>query len=298
MDNSLQILSKYLGEYEKKKDENYAFSCPFCKHHKKKLEVDIQTGLWNCWVCNTKGIKVSNLLKRLKANISDIRNIRENIGEKKERQEIEILTLPDSFEYIKPYAEDLMNNNAYEYLSKRGLSNDDIIKYKIGYANYGENVGELILPSFDSKGRLNYFIQKNIHTGRYKNPNYSKNQIIYDLFINWEEPIVLVEGMFDAITVRHNSIPLLGKFINKTLKKRILKSKTDTFYICLDADAYDSSIELSKYLLSIGKKVFNVILPKNEDPSSLGYKKVWELINSSKQITQQDIFTLSILKTL
>jgi DNA primase len=298
MDNSLQILSKYLGEYEKKKDENYAFHCPFCKHHKKKLEIDIQTGLWNCWVCSTKGIKISNLLKKLKANTSDIKNIKENYGAKKERQEIEILTLPDNFDYIKPYADDLMNNNAYDYLKKRGLTDDDIIKYKIGYCTYGNNVGEIILPSYDSQGKLNYYIHKNIYTGRYKNPNYSKNQLIFDVFVNWNEPIVLVEGMFDAISVKHNSVPLLGKFINKTLKKRIIKSTTDTFYICLDSDAYETSLEICKYLISIGKKVFNVVLPKGEDPSSLGYKKVWEIIKSSKQITERDIFSISILKTL
>lgn len=295
---SLQVLEKYLGQSEKKKDENYAFLCPFCKHHKKKLEVDLQTGLWNCWVCNTKGVRITNLLKKIRANSSDIGKIKEKYGEKKQTNENEIILLPESFEYIKPNTQDLMNENALTYLKQRGLSEDDIIKYKIGYCSYGKNVGEIIIPSYDSRAKLNYFVQKNIHTGSYKNPNYSKNQLIFDIFINWDEPIVLVEGVFDAIAVKHNAVPLLGKFLNKNIKTRIIRSKADTFYICLDSDAYEASIDLAKYLLAIGKKVFNVILPKGEDPSSLGFKKVWQHINSAKQLTQQDIFSLSILKTL
>ena len=41
--------------------------------------------------------------------------------------------------------------------------------------------------------------------------------------INWNEPITLVEGVFDAMAVKRNAIPLLGKFVPKTLN--------DTIYI-------------------------------------------------------------------
>jgi hypothetical protein len=35
--------------------------------------------------------------------------------------------------------------------------------------------------------------------------------------INWNFPLILVEGMFDAITVNFNGVPLLGKTISKKL---------------------------------------------------------------------------------
>ena len=37
---------------------------------------------------------------------------------------------------------------------------------------------------------------------KYKNPPMSKDTVVFELFINWNEPIVLVEGSFDAIAVR------------------------------------------------------------------------------------------------
>ena len=42
------------------------------------------------------------------------------------------------------------------------------------------------------------------------------------MFINCNVPIVLVEGVFDAIAIRNNAIPLLGKFPSKTLVKRLV----------------------------------------------------------------------------
>jgi hypothetical protein len=55
---------------------------------------------------------------------------------------------------------------------------------------------------------------------------------------------------------------------------------------------------IAQYLISIGKTVFNVELPYNEDPSSLGHKKVWEMIKNSKLITEKDILFSSLLESL
>ena len=44
-------------------------------------------------------------------------------------------------------------------------------------------------------------------------PKVSKDIIGFNLFINWNEPIVIVEGAFDAIAVKRNAIPLFGKVI-------------------------------------------------------------------------------------
>ena len=74
------------------------------------------------------------------------------------------------------------------------------------------------------------------------------------MFINWNEPIVLVEGVFDAIAIRNNAIPLLGKFPSKTLVMRLVEKKVKKIYIALDEDARKDAIKLSKFLIikSIG----------------------------------------------
>lgn len=296
----LNALIKYLGEPTTKKDSNSAFYCPFCNHHKKKLEIDLETGLWNCWVCHTKGRGVSYLLKKLNADRNDIRNIRpyEKYNTKNFNIKEEVLILPKGYVELKDGIDTALGDKCIKYLNSRGINYNDIVKYKIGYISFGDNIGNIVIPSYSSTGYLNYYVLKNIITGRYINPKHPKTQVFLDIFINWDKPIVIVEGMFDAMAVRDNALPLLGKIMNRRIKNKILRSKSDTFYICLDGDAKDSIISMSKYLLSIGKKVFTVELPNDQDPSSLGYTKVWEMINQSKQISERDVLYGSLLESL
>ena len=65
----------------------------------------------------------------------------------------------------------------------------------------------------------------------------SKNVIMFENQINWDEPITLVEGVFDAISVKRNVIPILGKFIPKILNDTIYKKGVKSIKILLDKDA-------------------------------------------------------------
>ena len=103
------------------------------------------------------------------------------------------------------------------YLKKRGISIFDIIRYRIGYAETGPYSGKIIIPSYDSEGQLNYFVSRAFYENdsyKHKNPKVSKDIIGFDMLINWNEPIILCEGAFDAITIKRNAIPLFGKQIN------------------------------------------------------------------------------------
>ena len=67
MDNSrlvLGILHNILGRSKPSTKGNHAFHCPFCKHHKPKLEVDPKAGVWHCWTCNEKGRTPTSILRK------------------------------------------------------------------------------------------------------------------------------------------------------------------------------------------------------------------------------------------
>ena len=61
----ITILDEVLGPGTSMKNDEQAHFCPFCHHHKKKLQVNIKTQYWHCWVCDAKGRKIQRLLKRL-----------------------------------------------------------------------------------------------------------------------------------------------------------------------------------------------------------------------------------------
>lgn len=300
---ALDILTKHLGEGTKKKDENYAFFCPFCSHYKQKLEIDLNSGKWNCWVCRTKGRSVYTLLKKIKAPSSDLSLFRNfsapqhddsDLFDEEKRDET-LITLP---EYFKPITHGTRNfdvDRINSYLNNRGVSIKDIERYKIGYITKGPKQGNIVLPSFDCEGRLNYYILKDINTNRYSNPPLSRDIIALDFFINWEEDVILVEGMFDAFAVKRNATPLLGLTLQKKLKEQIITSKTQNFFLCLDAGEIEATSEIANYISSIGKTVYRVTLPEKEDPSSLGYDKVWECINKASLYEEKDIFLENLI---
>ena len=57
------ILSK--GNHNHQSNE-ITFHCPFCKHHKKKLNINLISEKWHCWVCGVGGHKIVGLFRKLK----------------------------------------------------------------------------------------------------------------------------------------------------------------------------------------------------------------------------------------
>ena len=43
------------------------FYCPFCDHHKRKLQVNVDSQQWHCWVCDAKGRSIFSLVNQIKS---------------------------------------------------------------------------------------------------------------------------------------------------------------------------------------------------------------------------------------
>ena len=104
------------------------------------------------------------------------------------------------------------------------MTKNDFIKYNVGYTTTGDYGGRIIIPSYSSSNRLNYFIGRTYENSyfKYKNPQSTKDIIFFENLINWNQPIVLCEGVFDAIAIKRNAIPLFGKTIPNNLMRKII----------------------------------------------------------------------------
>ena len=151
-------------------------------------------------------------------------------------------------------------------MENRGIGWDIIEKYKIGYTEKEEDINmkkysyRVIIPSFNAFGDLNYWVGRDYlpksdkfpSRTKYANPKSEKKEIIFnEEKIQWDADITLVEGPFDHIVVP-NSIPLLGKVLNKEFKLywEIVKNIKNNvnINIMLDNDAYDSVKKIYKEL--------------------------------------------------
>ena len=289
----LGSIENILGKSHKRARDNYAFHCPFCNHRKPKLEINMGTNEegknpWECWVCQTRGQTIRSLLYQLKTPKEEAQNVLKYLpkGAQAQYQQLSIVELPKEYQPLyKASDKSVIANMVKKYLYERGLTDNDFIKYSIGYTNTGDYGGRVIIPSYSESNQLNFFVARTYDGNyfKYKNPEASKDIIFFENLINWNTPIILCEGVFDAIAIRRNAIPILGKSVSTSLYKKIITSSVKDIYIALDDDAKDRAVEIGEQFLNQGKRVFIVNLP-DKDPSDMGFKAFTELIQSAEEL--------------
>jgi hypothetical protein len=100
--------------------------------------------------------------------------------------------------------------------------------------------------------------------------------------------------MFDAIAIKRNVIPLLGKNIQSSLMKKIINSKVQKIYIALDKDAIKQALNFCETLMNEGKEVYLVDL-EEKDPSEMGFEKFTNLIQNTYSLTFSDLLEKKFL---
>lgn len=289
----LGSIENLLGKSHKRARDNHAFHCPFCNHHKPKLEIKMTTNEeghnpWECWVCQTKGRTIRSLLKQLKTPRDLANEILKYVprGSKIEYKQLSIVELPKEYQPLySASTTSVVANLVKKYLYERGLTYNDFIKYGVGYATTGEYGGRVIIPSYTSSGTLNFFVARSYDGNyfKYKNPEASKDIIFFENLINWNAPIILCEGVFDAIAIRRNAIPILGKSVSKALYKKIITSNVRDIYIALDNDAKDRALQIAEQFLNNGKRVF-IVEMKDKDPSEMGFRAFTKHIQLAEEL--------------
>lgn len=309
----LSLVEKVLGKGRRTSGNNYSFFSPFISHYKPKLEIDLTVNNngenpWHCWVSNAKGRSIVSLFKKVKAGkqyIDDLNKIlkTKNLYIKNKTETKEELVLPK--EYIKlyefPKIKDIQvkmqMKQALGYLKSRGIGRTDILRYGIGYCPNGSYSGRIIVPSYDENFNLNFFVSRSIFeedTLKYKNPKWSKDVIGFECFIDWDEPITLVEGVFDAITARYNVIPLFGKIIQPKLREKILLRKPPKVIVALDNDAYSDALKISSSLISDGMNV-SIVQMKSKDINEMGFNDFSSLKSVTPTTDSYEIIKQRIL---
>jgi len=284
----VRILRNVLGHSHDRGDE-HLFTCPYCRHHKRKFSVNIEKNYFKCWICDKRGRNVGRVIRKFgtltnfrewqdlvgKVNLSDF----DDLFAKKEKEEVEIiLNLPDEFcslanKDLPRSAKPFLN-----YLSRRGIHKEQIIKWKIGYCTEGIYKNRVIIPSFNKDGRVNYFVARSITDDwqKYKNPPASKDIIFNELYVDWEQDIIIVEGIFDAIRAG-NGIPILGSTIREGGKLfRAIVESGSKIYLALDEDADMKSNKIIKSLMSYGVEVSKINTSGYEDIAEMPQKMFLE----------------------
>lgn len=280
----VELLTDVLGKphqhYESK--AQISFDCPVCASEKGlekgdgkgNLEINYSRHVYKCWACGethgTQGplgklfdIHATKKQKKLYELIKP-----EEL--KKEETKRARLRLPQGYTQFKDSNSRFIPHiEAMKYLTSRGITDEMIEKYKIGYTVVGDFAYRIIVPSYDTEGVLNYFVARAFTPKKmkYKNPSVPKDEIIFNEgLIDWTKDVYLVEGVFDSFFL-DNPIVMLGKKMSKLLFETLYNKVEGNIIVCTDGDAWNDGLRIYNELN--GGRLYNKIkivkLPKDKD---------------------------------
>jgi len=305
-----KILYETLGNYKASGSE-LLFKCPSCNHHKYKLSVNLDKNAFKCWVCDYRGRNARRLVRRFGSFVQlqkwdelfgrhDIERFAELFMGGGEEESPQKLELPPEFLSLTNEKQPATAKFAYQYLRSRGLSHDDIVRWKIGYCFSGEYRNRIIVPSFDVDGDVSYFIARSYNgdSYKYKNPRASKNIVFNELFINWNDDLTIVEGVFDAI-VAGNATPILGSTLHTDSRiiRNIVYNDTPV-YVALDPDAAAKERKIIKTLLRYDIELYKIDVSGYEDVGSMPKSVFEERKQKARFIDNDNYLLLDLLSAI
>ena len=313
----VDILESFLGEHRKHNDDTgqIAFDCPACSAEKGlvdgdgkgNLEINYNLGKYKCWSCYETNRMYGPFIKLLK-NYGTPKNLRDYLLVKpdadvvvdKERLDIAVV-LPEGYKKLSECTDkDYKSAQAKAYLYTRGITDEIIKDYEIGYTYRGKFFNRIIITSYDSTGKLNYFIarwfDREYTKLKYLNPDAEKQEIIFNEGrINLDATIYIVEGATDSI-VTPNSIPLLGKVLSQQLLELLHDHAKGYIVIVLDGDAYEDAKSIYRQL-NFGNLIGRIRIckpPDDYDPSKifekLGNRGIVKLLRGARELSYEELY--------
>ena len=313
MREKLEILKDVLGQYRVSNQE-HLFACPYCGHHKRKFSVNVDKNVYKCWVCDTRGTDLYQVIRK-HGSFNDVQRWRvltnkveingfEDIFKEPEEEKEEKIHLPKEFISL---ANDvpLAGNNAMNYLRKRGVTKADIVRWKIGYCSEGKYRNRIIIPSFGMTGYANFFVARS-YSGdwmRYKNPEVNRNIVFNELYVDWDKDVILVEGAFDAIRAQSvgTAIPLNGSTlrIESKLFQNLVRHDPKVYLALDDNTEMDrkKTSTIAGHLMRYGVETYLISINGYEDVAEMP-RDVLEIRKQRATVMSTDNYLFQRIRSL
>lgn len=289
---------------------NFDVRCPVCAPKdvsKKKLAILLEDDQWHCWTCGARGHSLWSLVRKYGTR-DQLLEYRDRFmpADKRDHRCLDIVIvdepsgveLPDDFRLLATStSRDTDVLALRRYLTQRGITQRDMWYFKLGYSSDFRWKRRVLVPSFDARGALNYFVGRAVD--KFRKPKYDgpdvppgyKLQIIFnELNIDWSQELVLCEGPFDLMKCPDNAVPLLGSDLNETsaLFNAIIVNKTPVA-LALDADMrVKKTPKLARKLAEFDVPVRIVTVPT--DPGDMAKRDFRQALVTARPFSWDDAF--------
>ena len=257
------LVARIGGHYHKKRDELIFQICPFCGNSKDNFEINLYKMLYHCWA-GGEGGSIKSLLYKLgieyDKELPEVRRVEKHVEKK-------ALLPADVVGWDKSTKE------ARDYLHGRGITDEDIAKYRI---MWWPKEARVVIPLFNAMGALQFwtarFIGKSRSVRKYLHAEVPKNELIM-AFYGDQPGVYLVEGIFDALRLHKGGktvIVLMGTSLSTTIVD-YLRSMKQKAYLALDSDATDRQLRHEEVLVrALGRDNVEAIYLTNSDVADAG----------------------------
>ena len=231
--------------------------------------MNLKIDWFHCWVCDWKGKSLVPIL-RLRGNTPELQ---EYLGEMEDKPKTvvpervyEQPKLPEGFKTLSRPSASPYYRAAMAYLTSRGLDIGDVLRWKLGYCGEGEYRGRIMIPSFDEHGELNFVVGRSFYDDprSYKHENISKDIVWNEYMVDWDRPVVVTEGPFDAFKAEDNVVALQGSIMGSALFNKIVTTGVDVQF-AMDTDAFKKQMNIIGRLLRFGVTCWYVNLMGKKD---------------------------------
>jgi hypothetical protein len=238
-------------------------NCPFCvdvvhkTDRKQCLSLDTKSGWWSCFRCSSKGKLEESLFGSVMPLPADA-------------PPAPPVNLPDGYAPLWGSVWHKSLKPAHRYLKSRNVDMPMIEAAKIGACARGPFAGRIVVPIYKG-GKLAGYVgriwtQKGAFKYRYSE-GFARADTLYNeeaLYVTSDEPVILVEGVFDTFPFWPRGVAVLGKASDG--QGDMLRAARRPILIVMDGDAHREATALAMHLRLAGKRAAALQLPPGVDP--------------------------------
>jgi DNA primase len=285
--NLIQKIASKLGAYTVRKNgEEFTYACPRCHHV--KLEINPGKKLFHCFRCNYKGT-LGQILKDL--NIAPGIVLVVHSIEKPAVIETQEFKIPG-------YECGGLNAETIKFCQGRGLSLRTFLESRWGISHDRQLKNRLIIPIIEDKVIVSYVARATNGSQPKELSGPNRSWHLYNIDeVKRDEPVVLVEGIFDCEAVRRAGFiacAIMGSSISDTQVGKLLAKAPSKIILMLDGDraGLEGTVKAYKKLL---KRTHTPVAPLllrdwderiDKDPDEIPTELLKELICAAVEAYQ------------
>lgn len=307
------LVEKYIGFSSNQRGDEYHYHCPQCGWKNPRFIVNYDLKKFHCWKCGYGSSNLIKLLKDLKASDEDVKELYNILGKKLNTSNLDINSLKEKIK--KELNIDNTTSVQYRYLKlpeyfvplieskdkslKRGveryLHSRDVSDYEINYYNVhiNEQDRRIVFLTYETSKYPVFYVERSFENGNkfFSMPKSVKKTdiIFFEHLLDFKKEILITEGVFDAIKLGFNGVPLLGTAMNKKLLNRMVQENTPSVTIALDTDAQDKAMYIAQQIIRKGIKVRLLNDKSFKDVGEMSKEHIMNLLQKTTYLTKEEI---------